>query len=74
MLDLELSAAERRAILRQHLAELDQSEPTDEGASAELQSDAALDDVLYEARAQRLANGLDTSRIDALLQRRRVKT
>ena len=72
MLDVELSAAERRAILRQHLAELDESEPRAEAASAEPQSDAALDDALYEARAQLLANGLDTSRIDALLQRRRA--
>ena len=74
ILDVELSAAERRAILRQHLAELDESEPRAEGASAEPPSDAALDDALYETRAQLLANGLDTSRIDALLQHRRVKT
>ena len=73
MLDVELNAAERRAILQQHLAELDRSGCAD-GASAEKASDAALDDALYEARAQLLANGLDTSRIDALLVRRRVKT
>ena len=66
ILDVELSAAERRAVLRQHLAELDQVEP-------EAASDAALGDALFEARSQLLANGLDTSRIDALLQRRRVK-
>lgn len=72
MLDVELSAAERRAILQHHLAELDRSESAD-GASAEKPSDADLDDALYEARAQLLANGLDTSRIDGLLERRRVK-
>jgi hypothetical protein len=70
ILDVELNAAERRAILQQHLAELDGSECAD-GANAEKPSDAALDDALYEARAQLLANGIDTSTID--LERRRVK-
>jgi hypothetical protein len=73
ILDVELSAAERRAILRQHLAELDQSEPNGAERASAGSTDAALDDVLYEARAQLLANGLDTGRIDALLQRRRAK-
>ena len=49
MLDVELSAAERRAILQQHLAELDRSESAD-GASTEKPSDAPIDDALYEAR------------------------
>jgi hypothetical protein len=73
ILDVELSAAERRAILRQHLAELDQSEPNGAHRASAAPTDAALDDALYEARAQLLANGLDTSRIDALLQRRKAK-
>jgi hypothetical protein len=73
MLDVELSAAERRAILRQHLAELDQSEPNGAGRASAGSADAALDDTLYEVRAQLLANGLDPSGIDALIQRRIAK-
>jgi hypothetical protein len=72
MLDVELSAAERRAILREHLAGVDQSNGTGTVNGSSQADDAALDDALYEARAQLLANGLDTSRIDALLQRRKV--
>jgi hypothetical protein len=73
MLDVELSAAERRAILREHLAELDQSDGNRTECVRADTSDAALDDSLYEARAQLLANGLDVGRIDALIERRRAK-
>jgi hypothetical protein len=73
MLDVELSAAERRAILRQHLAEIDQSDVNGCERVRAAAGDDALDDALYEARAQLLANGLDVSRIDALIERRRVK-
>jgi hypothetical protein len=74
MLDVELSAAERRAILRQHLAELDQAEPSGAHCGSDAApTDAALDDTLYEVRAQLLANGLDTTGIDALIQRRKTK-
>ncbi len=70
ILDVELSAAERRAILRQHMAELE------EPASAHLtdQTGDAIDDALYERRAQLNASGLDTSQIDAELERRRSRT
>src|SRR5262249_24028107 len=73
MLDVELSAAERRAILREHLAELDQADARrTEGVRANA-SEAELDDALYGARAQLLANGLDTEGIDTLIERRRTK-
>jgi hypothetical protein len=72
ILDVELNAAERRAILRQHLAELEQQHGAEQrGGSHAAASDDALDDALYEARAQLNANGLDTSRIDAMIERRK---
>jgi hypothetical protein len=73
MLDVELSAAERRAILREHLAELDQADVDRTQSVRADVGDAALDDALYEARAQLLANGLDVGRIDTLIDRRRIK-
>ena len=66
LLDVELSTAERRAILRQHMAELE--EPA--GGLID-QTDDAIDDALYEKRAQLNASGLDTSKIDAELDRRK---
>jgi hypothetical protein len=69
ILDVELSAAERRAILREHMAELDaSSEPkrTPKGDA----SDEEIDGALHEARSQLRASGLDTSKIDAVLARR----
>jgi hypothetical protein len=67
LLDIELSTAERRAILRQHMAEL--QEPA--GRDLTDQADDAIDDALYEKRAELNASGLDTSRIDAELERRK---
>jgi hypothetical protein len=71
MLNVDLSTAESRAILRQHFAELDQPDLNGTGVRADA-SDIELD-ALYDARAQLLANGLDTRRIDALIERRRRK-
>jgi hypothetical protein len=68
LLDVELSTAERRAILRQHMAELE--EPVGGGLTD--QTDNAIDDALYEKRAQLNASGLDTSKIDAELERRKT--
>jgi hypothetical protein len=74
MLDVELNAAERRAILRQHVAELDQANSAERvpglGTGA---SDDMIDDALYEKRAQLNASGLDTSRIDAVIERRKSR-
>jgi hypothetical protein len=73
LLDVELNAAERRAILRQHVAELDEPKscerPVGLGADA---SDEVIDEALYEKRAQLNASGLDTSRIDAVIERRKA--
>ena len=71
MLDVELNAAERRAILRQHLGELDA--PNERTAPAvEDDGDGALDDALLAARNELRAHGLDTSRIESLVERRRA--
>jgi hypothetical protein len=67
ILDVELSMAERKAILREHTAELEGS------LDAGLRPDASNDEVgeaLHEARSQLRASGLDTDRIDAVLVRR----
>jgi hypothetical protein len=73
MLDVELNAAERRAILRQHLAELERQDASERRDNSDSRgSDDDIDDALYEARAQLNANGLDSSRIDAAIDRRKV--
>jgi len=68
MLDLDLSVAERRAILRQHVAELDGAKGK-RTARGEIGGDV-IEDALYEKRAQLLAAGLDTGRIDAVIEQR----
>jgi hypothetical protein len=73
ILDVELNAAERRAILRQHMAELEQSgSPRARSGLASDASDDVIDDALYEKRAQLNASGLDTSRIDAIIEQRKT--
>jgi len=74
MLDVELNAAERRAILRQHIAELDQANSSDRlaGSGGDASNDA-IDEALYEKRSQLNASGLDTSRIDTLIEQRRSR-
>ena len=67
LLDVELSAAERRAMLREHLAELGQSPGQPLNADA---GDGEIDVALHEARSQLRASGLDTAKIDAVLARR----
>jgi hypothetical protein len=71
LLDVELNAAERRAILRQHVAELDQPKSSERSVGVGANDDA-IDEALYEARAQLNASGLDTSRIDALIEQRKA--
>jgi hypothetical protein len=70
LLDLELAVAERRAVQRQHLRELEgnaHSARSDADAGNEL-----IDDALYQMRANLNANGLDTSGIDAVIDRRKA--
>lgn len=67
LLDIELAIAERRAVLRQHFEELSRAMG---GAGARVGSAGALEDALHDARAQLNAHGLDTSAIDAILERR----
>lgn len=65
LLDVELSMAERKAILREHAAEFG------------LRPNASEDEVaeaLHEARSQLRASGLDTGKIDAVLARRTSKS
>ncbi len=70
ILEVELTAAERRAILREHMGEVEQaSEPGLNPGS----SDDDVDDALHEARSQLRASGLDTGKIDAVLARRNGK-
>jgi hypothetical protein len=67
MLNVDLDAAERRALL-------DEVRRTKTRRTAALPSNADdLDDALYEARAELLANGLDTSRIDEVIERRKQR-
>jgi hypothetical protein len=67
LLDIELAIAERRAILRQHFAELDRAM---RGTNAGSMDAETMDNALYQARAQLNAHGLDTSAIDTILERR----
>jgi hypothetical protein len=70
LLDVEMALAERRAVMRQHLLELEQSE---RGRSEARGSDP-IEDALYEARGLLRAHGLDTTGIDAVLERRIGRT
>lgn len=72
MLDLDLSAEERRAILREHLAGLDSSGDITGSVRADMRSED-IDEALHEARSQLRASGLDTSKIDAVLALRARK-
>jgi hypothetical protein len=67
LLDIELAIAERRAILRQHFAELDRAMRGTNAGSLDAET---MDSALYQARAQLNAHGLDTSAIDTILERR----
>lgn len=71
LLDVELSAAERRAILKQHLDEIDR--PEKRSRNDQDTDEDAIDDALHDKRAQLNASGLDTGRIDAAIERRRAR-
>jgi hypothetical protein len=70
LLDVELALAERETILRQHLAEQRQFAMTRSSAAAPEMSGSPMKEALYQARAQLLAHGLDTSVLDDLLGHR----
>jgi hypothetical protein len=68
LLDAELAVAERRAIQRQHLKEIERAKPA---LSASDAGNTLIDDALYEMRANLHAGGMDTSRIDDIIERRK---
>jgi len=68
ILDVELTMAERRAVLREHMGEFEDSGET--GGPRADASDDEVDEALHEARSQLRASGLDTGKIDAVLIRR----
>lgn len=71
ILDVELSMAERKAVLREHMEQFEgSSAPHGLRAGA---SDDEVDEVLHEARSQLRASGLETSKIDAVIARRNGK-
>ncbi|GEM_PF-6449711 len=74
MLDVELGAAERLAILRQHDKNLARalSPPRTQTLNANI-SDDAIDETLHTQRSELAASGLDTSRIDSLIERRKAR-
>ena len=69
MLDIELDAAERRAILREHVKEHGARSIASDFAP--LPPDQNIDDALHERRNELRARGLDTARIDAVIERRK---
>jgi hypothetical protein len=71
ILDVELSMAERKAILREHMGQFEDS-PESRGSRPDA-SDDEVDEALHEARSQLRASGLDTSKIDVVIARRGAK-
>jgi hypothetical protein len=72
ILDVELSMAERKAILREHLGAFDGA--SDMSGPNTDPGDDEVDEALHEARSQLRASGLDTGKIDAVLARRNGKS
>ncbi|WP_292530869.1 hypothetical protein [Methylocystis sp.] len=74
LLDVELGHAERLAILRQHDKSLAKalSARRSQTINASI-SDDAVDDTLHTQRSELAASGLDTSRIDSLIERRKAR-
>ena len=71
ILDVELSMAERKAILSEHMGGFDTSSDV-QGLRAGT-GDDEIDEALHEARSQLRASGIDTGKIDAVLVRRGTK-
>lgn len=72
LLDVELGAAERLAILRQHDSSLAKALKGLPAPSGNV-SDEAIDDALYTKQTELAASGLDTSNIDSLIERRKAR-
>lgn len=70
ILDVELSMAERKAILREHMGQIEDSPASNLRNGA---TDDEVDEALHEARSQLRASGLNTSKIDTVLARRNGK-
>ncbi len=68
ILDIELTMAERKAILREHAAEFEDG-PDSHGLRPDA-SDDQIEEALHEARSQLRARGLDTGKIDAVIAKR----
>jgi hypothetical protein len=68
VLEVELTMAERRAMLREHIGELEGGKQ-----SAPL-SDDDIDDELYQVRDHMRADGMDTGHVDAALARRKGRS
>jgi hypothetical protein len=71
LLDIELDAEERRAILREHKEQRASRSRSGSFLGHDV-SDDLIDDALHEKRIQLEHEGLDTSRLDAVIERRRT--
>ena len=68
LLDVQMAAAEREAILRQHLNELEAKTGI---RSSSQSSDDLIDEALHQMRANLNASGADATHIDSLISQRR---
>lgn len=73
MLEIELSDAERRAVLRQHTQEMDGGSSQRLLSTGGDETEETIDDALHERRSQLAASGIDTSRVDDAIERRRAR-
>jgi hypothetical protein len=70
LLELQMGAAEREALLHQHLREQEAKRgPSRATGSA---GDEVIDEALYQMRASLNASGLDTSGVDAVIDARKA--
>jgi hypothetical protein len=71
LLELQMAAAEREAVLQQHLREQEakRGHPRATGSGA----DELIDEALYQMRASLNASGIDTSEVDAVIDARKAR-
>lgn len=72
LLDVQLGAAERLAILRQHDSSLAKALKGTPALPPKV-SDEAIDEALFTQQSELAASGLDTSNIDSLIERRKAR-